>query len=285
MIARGHVDLIEVTREGAALRVSVKDESTGTGAVFRSPEQVQLRVPDAARIQVPSGPFGFLGPAGSEVFMLPQVQDPDLVWPGWSTERLSTGQLAGDAVRLRLVGVQGPGKVVVFTTDQFGGPSVLFDSSGPPDRELVVPIRTHAHANWAFGAAGVYRLTVEVSGDLVGAGPTTTRATYVVLVGDATAPVAGDSVAPPSSVPAGGAGAGPPPSPAPDRAGVTGPATPAPSAVPGAGAAGSPTGSLARTGADSHRLALAGSLAVLAGLIATRVAGRRHRRCALARTL
>ena len=284
VLSRGHVDLIEVTREGSSLRISVKDETSGS-PVFRRTDEVQLRVPDAARIRVPGGPFGFLGPTGSEVFVLPQVQDPDLVWPGWSTERMAAGQVAGDAVRLRLAQVRGPGKVAVFTTDQFGVPAVLFDSAGPPRREVVLPIRTHAHANWAFGAPGVYRLTVEVSAGLVGAGPATATATatYVVLVGDATAPVVDGSVTPPgespSTAPVDGAaaraaaGSGPPAEVAGTAAtaGSTGASTAAGSA------------SLARTGATSGWAAGLGAVLVLSGS-AVLSASRRERRRASAAT-
>ena len=197
VLERGHVDLVEVTVDGTALRVSVKDDTQPTGAVFRSPSDVQLRVPPSAQIEVPAGPFGFLGPQGSTVHLLPQVQDPDLIWPGWSTERISAGQLDGDMIRMRLVGVDGPGPVALFTTDQFGSPSVLFDSDGGGANQITVPIRTHAHASWSFGAPGVYRVTIEVAATVAGASPASTTATYVFLVGDAATPVEPGSIPPP----------------------------------------------------------------------------------------
>jgi surface-anchored protein len=158
------------------------------------------------------------------VYLLPQVQDPDLVWPGWSTERLSAGQVVGDQVQLRLSAVEGPGDLKVFTTDQFGAPSVLFDSAAGFQNGIPVPIRTHAHANWAFTEPGVHRVDIEVSGSVVGAGPTTTTATYVVLVGDAQAPVPPDSVPPPrSTTPDGAPGSGGDPGAAASASGADGP--------------------------------------------------------------
>ena len=276
VLSRGHVDLIEVTRQASSLRIAVKDETSGS-PVFRRPDEVQLRVPDAARVPVPGGAFGFLGPAGSEVFLLPQVQDPDLVWPGWSTERMTAGQVTGDAVRLRLAQVRGPGKVAVFTTDQFGNPRVVFDSAGPSDRELVLPVRVHTHANWAFGAPGVYRLTVEVSAGLVGAGPATATATYVVLVGDATAPVVDGSVTPPGESP----GSAPVEGPAPQALAGSGPAAEVAGTATTAGSTGPSTAagsaSLARTGATSGWAAGLGALLVLSGS-AVLTASRRERR-------
>jgi surface-anchored protein len=284
VLARGHVDLVEVARDGPRLVVSVKDDTAGGAPVYRSPTQVQLRVPDGSRVEVPSGPFAFLGAAGSQVFLLPQVQDPDLVWPGWSTERLGAGQLVGDALRLRLVAVEGPGSLAVFTTDQFGAPLVLFDSDdGAPD-EISVPIRTHAHANWAFTAAGVHRVTVDVLGDLAGVGPTTTRVTYVFLVGDAAAPVPVEQVPPPVMVAPDGT---PSPTPGTDPTGApTGAASATPTTGPDPGArtasaaAATGAGRLASTGVQGDRPLLVGLLLVVLGVaaVAADLAVRRRAR-------
>ena len=61
--------------------------------------------------------------------------------------------------------------MALFTTDQFGSPSVVFDSDDPVPDETTVRINTHAHANWAFAAPGAYRLTFEVAADVAGKGP------------------------------------------------------------------------------------------------------------------
>lgn len=189
LIDVGHVDLIEARVNAGRLELAVKDDSRPGGAVFRNPADVQVRVKDRSRVSVPNNPaFGFLGAAGTQVYLLPQVQDPNLVWPGWSTERISAGQLVGDAIRMRVTRVEGPGKLVVYTTDQFGSPSVLVDSGdGLPD-QITIPIRTHAHANWAFSAPGVFRVGVEVNATLVGGAASTASGEYVFVVGDLTAP-------------------------------------------------------------------------------------------------
>jgi surface-anchored protein len=291
VLERGHVDLIEVTVDGAQLRVSVKDDTQPSGPVYRSPNEVQLRLPASSLIAVPPGPFGFLGPEGSPVHLLPQVQDPELVWPGWSTERLSAGQLAGDSLRMRLVGVDGPGPLALFTTDQFGSPTVLWDSDGGSANEFQVPIRTHAHANWAFGEAGVYRVTVEVTGTIAGAGPAATTATYVFLVGDAAAPVPPESVpapqtATPDALAQGGApsastgataGSGASDGASTSTSGSTSGGA-ANAASSGRGAGSGASGSLASTGSSSVPLAVGGALLVLVGACATVVDRRRARR-------
>jgi len=282
VLERGHVDLVEVTVDGTALRVSVKDDTQLTGAVFRSPSDVQLRVPDSAQIKVPAGPFDFLGPQGSTVHLLPQVQDPDLIWPGWNTERISAGQLDGDMIRMRLGRVDGPGPIALFTTDQFGSPSILFDSDGGGANQITVPIRTHAHANWSFGAPGVYRVTIEVAARVAGASPASTTATYVFLVGDAATPVDPGSIPPPQ---AGGASGGQ------DVVGGAAATVAAQAELEGITAAGDRSGSrsvasrstrsntsgaLASTGASSIELLWVGVASAMLGVMLV-VAGRRRR--------
>jgi len=276
------VDLVEVTVDGTALRVSVKDDTQLTGAVFRSPSDVQLRVPDSAQIKVPAGPFDFLGPQGSTVHLLPQVQDPDLIWPGWNTERISAGQLDGDMIRMRLGRVDGPGPIALFTTDQFGSPSILFDSDGGGANQITVPIRTHAHANWSFGAPGVYRVTIEVAARVAGASPASTTATYVFLVGDAATPVDPGSIPPPQ---AGGASGGQ------DVVGGAAATVAAQAELEGITPAGDRSGSrsvasrstrsntsgaLASTGASSIELLWVGVASAMLGVMLV-VAGRRRR--------
>jgi surface-anchored protein len=280
VIERGHVDLVEVTRNGTGLAVAVKDD-TGGSAVYRSPAQVQLRVPEASLTDVPGGAFDFLGPAGTRVHLLPQVQDPSLVWPGWSTERLSASEVVGDAVRLRLVGVEGPGNLAVFTTDQFGAPKVLMDSDGGGANEIGVPIRTHAHANWAFDTAGVHRVTIDVIGEIAGSGLTATRVTYVFLVGDATAPVPADQVPAPTTVepggtvvPVAGNGAGA------EVAGSVSGASGVDRASTGRSTAAS---ALARTGGDGRQLFLGGSFLLVVGVAMAGLGRSVRRRSLIAR--
>ena len=286
VLERGHVDLVEVTVDGTALRVSVKDDTQPTGAVFRSPSDVQLRVPDSAQIEVPAGPFGFLGPAGSTVHLLPQVEDPSLVWPGWNTERISAGQVVGDAVTMSLIRVDGPGKLALFTTDQFGVPTVLFNSAGGSN-SLRIPIRTHAHSNWSFSAPGVYRVTFEVSATLAGGASTATTATYAFLVGADAQPLPPGSIPPPQA----GAAQSTRGDTAAPGGGITQPAGASAEVdvadgsveafggrSTGSTSRSNAAGSLARTGADPGGLAIGGGTLLALGAVALMVEGARRRR-------
>ncbi|MCC5953896.1 MAG: choice-of-anchor M domain-containing protein [Acidimicrobiia bacterium] len=163
VIDRGHVDIGAVI-EGGQLRIRIKDDTVAGPAVLRSPGDVVLHALPASRTEVPANPaFGFLGTPGTARWILPQVQDPALLWPGWNTEALAPGSIDGP-MRWTLDRVDGPGAMWLFTTDQFGSPRMIFDSAALP-ATLAVPRGTHAHGTWAFAAEGTYRLhmSMEVS--------------------------------------------------------------------------------------------------------------------------
>ncbi|WP_051798111.1 choice-of-anchor M domain-containing protein [Catenuloplanes japonicus] len=159
-LSAGHVDVLDVDYAGGVVTLDLRD-GTGSTPVDRNPADVILDVPAAARTTVPSGTaWSFLGTAGSTVWVLPQSQNANLLFAGWDT----TGATGAPALTFRLTAVSGPGRFSVYTTGSFGTPTKLFDSGdGLPD-SLAVPVGTHAHANWAFSAAGTYAVTFDVNG-------------------------------------------------------------------------------------------------------------------------
>jgi surface-anchored protein len=160
---KGHVDVVDVEYADGGFELHVHSEAQGE----LDPAEVLLRVLSKAKTTVPSDPaYAFLGAPGRPVWVLPQVEDPDLLFAGLSTAELETGVFAGDQVTLTLCGVSGPGKLSLFTTDAFGSPTVVFNSrDGLPDATTLT-VGGHQHANWAFSAAGTYRVTFHVSAQL-----------------------------------------------------------------------------------------------------------------------
>ncbi|SDT32311.1 choice-of-anchor M domain-containing protein [Jiangella sp. DSM 45060] len=184
VLTNEHVDLLAPRLDGSGLDLRAKVGSA-TDHTFYDPGDVLVHVGPAAQSTVPSGDtYGFLGSAGSPLWLIPETQNPEVVWAGWSTEELAAGTLAGDAVELRLVGAEGPGTVEVFQTTGFGDISRIFSSEESlPARQQSVG--QHVHANWAFSAAGSYTLTFEVSGALTGGGAATTGPVeYSFVVGE-----------------------------------------------------------------------------------------------------
>lgn len=162
-ISQGHVDAIDVDWTGSALTLDVRD-GTVTPAVDRAPADVVLNAVSASRKTVPSSAaFAFLGNPGDPVWILPQTQAAGILWPGFNTEDVPSGVLQGDNVTVRLVSVSGPADFNVYATNSFGQPTVWFDSgNGLPDSRTLT-VGSHAHANWAFEAAGTYTVVFEVT--------------------------------------------------------------------------------------------------------------------------
>jgi surface-anchored protein len=187
VLSKGHVDAVDVHYEGGELALKVRDD-TVSPAVTRDPADVVFHALPGSQTTVPDVPsYAFLGPAGTPVWVLPQVQDPELLWPGWETLNLPTGVFAGEKIRLSLVGVEGPGRVSVFVNDAFGGAQVLFRSDdGLPDA-IDVATHVHAHANWAFSATGRYTLKFQADATLTnGTAVSTGPVDYAFAVGELT---------------------------------------------------------------------------------------------------
>jgi len=185
VLSVGHVDAVDVHYTNGALSLAVHDD-TVQPPVTRDPVNVTFQVLPGAAVLVPDIPeYGFLGAPGTTVWVLPQIQDPNLLWPGYNTEELSSGTFADDQVQLTMVSVAGPGAVATFTVDPFGNPNVQWNSAnGTPDT-IDVPVGTHAHTNWAFGAEGSYTVTFRADATLAGGGTVTTGLVpYRFVVGE-----------------------------------------------------------------------------------------------------
>lgn len=171
VIGQGHVDVIGVAYEDGALNLHIHDESVEPG-VEREPHEVKFQVPPGARTTVPADPsYAFLGDAGDPVWVLPQTENPDLVWAGIGTEEIEPGVFRNDAVTVTFQFLVAPGELAVYTEDSFGLPAdILVDSGdGLPDT-VTLPAGDHLHANWAFDAPGHYFVLVKATGTLAASG-------------------------------------------------------------------------------------------------------------------
>jgi surface-anchored protein len=133
------------------------------------PGDALLQVNGQAEIPVPAGAqWSFLGSAGSPVWVLPQSQDPNLLYLGLATEEILSDVFVNDRVTLSLTGVSGPGNFSVYAVS-LGNPNVFMDSSDGISSadSLVLPTGTHQHFNFGFTAPGDYTIGLEASGTLV----------------------------------------------------------------------------------------------------------------------
>lgn len=178
-ISDGHIDALDVDYEAGDLTLDIRDHNPSPTDDDVDPATVTLHAVPASKTTVPASPaYAFLGPAGSDVWILPQTQRAGVLWPGWDTNDVPAGVLQNDRVTLRLLSASGPGSFALYTVNSFGTPSVVLDTAdGVPD-SFLVNRGVHAHANWAFRAAGTYTLVFEVAGtdttgNPVGSGPVT----------------------------------------------------------------------------------------------------------------
>lgn len=202
VVADGHVDMGARFVDGA-WRIQVRDD-TVRPSVWRNLPDVVWHAADTARTTVPSDQrFAFLGQPGAPVWVLPQAQQPGVLWPGWNTQDPQVATTLDREVTWRLHGVAGPGQFVLFLTGNFGEPQVVFDSAKPTPQETGIEVNTHVHGNWVFTQPGSYLLDVEMSGTTTAGQQVTDRDILRVFVGagdPATAFAAATS--PPASSPA-----------------------------------------------------------------------------------
>ncbi|MGW3974331.1 choice-of-anchor M domain-containing protein [Streptomyces ardesiacus] len=184
VIDQGHVDAVAPRMVDGTFRTLFRDSRT-SDIVWREPESVIMHLTSEGREVVPdpAGGAAFIGEAGHVYYMIPQVQDPALLWAGWSTEAFSSSAVQGK-FSFSLDQVEGPGGVLVFGWSPFGEPLMRFDSrDGLPDT-YGVPAVTHEHANWVFTEPGVYRLTFTVAATLASGEQVEDSQTYTMAVGD-----------------------------------------------------------------------------------------------------
>lgn len=208
-ISVGHVDLGPRLIDGQ-WRAGLRHDAEG-GAVWRDPNQTVLRVSDAAIMTAPdSADYPFLSDVvGKPVYVIPQTQNPGVVWLGWNTQDPAVTATIDRGLTMRVGPVSGPGRAWLFLqSGTFGKPLLLADSGAAPG-DVWIDSGTHVHANWAFSAPGVYTATVTFSGTTTSGEAVRATTTLRFAVGDsASASEALAMAAPASDAPSASASQG-----------------------------------------------------------------------------
>ncbi|GEC08934.1 hypothetical protein SSP24_65890 [Streptomyces spinoverrucosus] len=180
-LSSGHVDVLDAEWDGTDLHLHVHDEENATEY---EPADVTLSVPAAARVANPG--YGFLG-SGSQIWLLPDTEaEADaagVLFPGISTEHLTTGVFANNAVTYRLVSATRNGAATNDFSIYEGAGTRWYDSNPATTgfKSKSFAVSSHNHANWAFEEAGTYELTFSVQGTVDGVTESATE-TYTVVV-------------------------------------------------------------------------------------------------------
>lgn len=180
-----HTDAVSVFAEAGALTLGTKADIGGSFGVRLDPDLTLFNIEQAAHTTVPANPeYAFLGTAGSEVWIAPEGNPGGaMLWPGFNTEGVATGQVDGNQMTIRLEAVSGPGTLHLYQADAFGSPIRRLSSTGTDYRDWTFNSSQHVHANWAFSAAGTYTLTFKVSATIGGV-PVSDTQDYVFVAGD-----------------------------------------------------------------------------------------------------
>lgn len=180
----GHVDGVWVKYVSPNLQLWVGDH-TGGGLVERAPADVTLRAKPESQITVPASPNpACLGTPGNSAWVLPQVENPALLWLGWSAESIAPGDLDGNQVTLKLKSATPLSGVGVFCVYSKSGLSTtkIFDSSDGVTAadSVVIPVGStgHRHVNWAFTSSGPWTVVFEVTATVGGVAKSSGNKTY-----------------------------------------------------------------------------------------------------------
>lgn len=239
-ISVGHVDLGPRLIDGQ-WRAGLRHDAE-SGAVWRDPNQTVLRVGDAAIMTAPdSADYPFLADvAGKPVYVVPQTQNPGVVWLGWNTQDPAVTATIDRGLTMRVGPVSGPGRAWLFLqSGTFGKPLLLADSGAAPG-DVWIDSGTHVHANWAFSAPGTYTATVTFLGTTTAGEAVSASTTLRFAVGDAASASEALAMAAPAAADAASAGASASSSgAAPAASGAADPASSS-SSAPGAASGGLP---------------------------------------------
>lgn len=190
----GHVDMGPKLVDGQwtfLIHDDVAKADANATSVWRYPDETVFHVLDQAQLSVPDDPaYAFVGAdPGEQVWVVPQTQNPAVVWLGWNTQDPEVMQTIDRGVTLSLTGAQGPGVVTTYLqSGSFGEPQLLWDSRVPDAQPIWVDVNTHTHANWVFTEPGVYLLQLEATADLRDGSTVSDTQLIRFAVGTATAP-------------------------------------------------------------------------------------------------
>ena len=119
VVSSGHVDLGLRQIDGAWTLMARDD--TVSPPVWRRSTDVVLQVGDAALANVPTGDdYSFLGVgSGEKVHVIPQTENPGVVWLGWNTQAPETIAAFPRGADLVLTSHTGPGALHLFIANGF----------------------------------------------------------------------------------------------------------------------------------------------------------------------
>ncbi len=163
-----HVDIRVLDQPSGTneLTLVARDEDRGMN---HEATNVVLRGTAGAQLTLPGG-FEMLGDEGAPFWVLPQSQDPSLLYLGLSAEGIPGGRIAGP-VSMALTAVRGPGDFFVWQFDGVSGLNLAMNSRDGIDASdaTSLAVGSHGHFNWGFSSNGIYEITFQATARRPGA--------------------------------------------------------------------------------------------------------------------
>ncbi|MHA5282205.1 choice-of-anchor M domain-containing protein [Corynebacterium sp. CQ3829_602738] len=162
LIEAGHMDMALVA-EGSSIGAVLIDDSDPHNQAKRESGSFIFAVPDAAKKTLPEGARESFPEPPEAMWILPQAQEKNLPWLGFSTTRVGADALSqGSKVTVSMRDVSGPGRIYTWHED-LRGLRVELDS-GDASKQLEYPVNAHDHQGFGFTEPGVYTATFTFAG-------------------------------------------------------------------------------------------------------------------------
>ena len=161
-VEKGHIDMaLDKDPKPYTPQIHV-DGTDGKTRNYRS-GSFAFVVPDATKKSLPSGFGNKLGLNQDSFYLLPEVQDHNAPWPGFSTQKLGVDwSQNSQGIKVTMEKKTGPGDIVSWN-DKYGNVAVNF-STKEPNKEFPLAENSHVHMNWGFTKPGIYRVVFNMKG-------------------------------------------------------------------------------------------------------------------------
>ncbi|WP_165216726.1 choice-of-anchor M domain-containing protein [Schaalia sp. ZJ1691] len=189
VVESGHVDIGPKIVDGQ-WNILARDDS-GATPVWRDLNHLVMKVNDHGLLDAPTQtPYEFLGgKEGEKWWIIPQTENPGVVWLGWNTQDPQATQRMSRGATMSIGHIDGPGKAWLFLQDgTFGEPRVLVDATVTTPQDVWVDVNTHVHANWVFTQPGVYVAPIRICADMQDGSRACAQSALRFAVGDSTHP-------------------------------------------------------------------------------------------------
>lgn len=176
LITHGHQDMgLHGSGQNATAKMTsdVDGDHLSTSFVYAVPNSALMQIPPKVSKDIGGVCAGWV---------LPQAQDPNLPWQGFSTENFDYNSVDKDGITVSISKFEGPGRMIT-SHDSLRSTTVSLDSEDP-SLKLRYPQRSHDHMTFIFTQPGAYRVTYTFSGKTKEGKPIEENLVAYYMVGD-----------------------------------------------------------------------------------------------------